>query len=144
MTSVLHVAPWLLAGALMGAGITHWRPSEEPVACVQDCSAACELDARALGLSAEQVDAVTSACSASGQRLSAISAETADVRSRLEAALDAAHVDEPLVRRLGGELASLREQKLSASLDCVLGVRRVLTAEQLRELCASCGCLSEE
>lgn len=144
MINVLNMSAWLLAGALVGAIITHWRPSEQPVACVQECSTSCELDIRALGLSSEQVSAVTSACSASGRRLAAISVEAGAVRGRLDAALDAAQIDEQLVLRLGRELAALREQRLAASLECVLGVRRVLTAEQVRELCARCGCLSEE
>jgi hypothetical protein len=143
--SALGIVPWLLAGALLGAVITGARPSDDPEPCAQECATTCcDPEVEGLGLSDGQIDAVKSACAVSGRRLRAIAAEEQEVRRRVDLALDAETVDEHAVRQLGKQLADLRGQRLAASLDCVLGVRRVLRPDQLRELCARCGCLSKE
>lgn len=142
--NTVSLVPWLLVGALGGALVTQRCAVAPQPSSDECCSKSCDLDVAGLGLSTQQVDAVKGACAASGKRLRAIETETAELRKRLDLALDAATVDEAAVRQLGRELARLREQRLTASLDCVLGVRRVLSAAQMRQLCSACGCLSTE
>jgi|SRR5688572_6254597 len=140
----MNLLPWVLAGALASALIGDLRSSarSQPL---QDCSTTCcTLDVAGLGLTAVQIDAVKSACAEAGLRLKTIASEEADLRQRLDAALDAAVVEDSAVRDLGRRLSAVRSQRLAALLECVLGVRRVLSAEQVRDLCGRCGLGSEE
>jgi hypothetical protein len=142
--SASGLLPWLLVGALIGAFVT--RDGQAPVleSCAETCSTSCELDVAGLGLTPEQIETLRATCAGAGKRLGASDAEAAELRRRLDAALDAEPVDENAVRELGRRLAGVRERRLDASLECVLGVRRVLNAEQMRELCARCGCTTRE
>ena len=136
----MSLVPWILAGALASALVGALRSDVQGKLPPERAATCCELDVDGLGLTSDQLAAVKEACADSGRTLKTLANEEADLRRRLDTALEASAVDERALRELGQRLSTVRGQRLAASLDCVLGVRRVLSAEQLRELCARCGC----
>jgi hypothetical protein len=142
-----QLVAWLLAGALLGSLWTSMRgeqPAAPSVADASCCADSCSSRLDALGLEPAQAAALRATTLAVGARLHAAVERCARAEAELHALLDTDPLDEAAVKRAADTLSELRAERAGIGLECVIGVRRVLSAEETRALCSSCGCLSEE
>ncbi len=132
-----HITTWLFAGGLAASLVWNLRASGSPLdPAATTCEGALVLDD--LALSPEQSRELerwkTGACEQSCRA----DAEANATLVRLHAALRDPDVDAERLYELAAEVSRLRAESLTACVDSIVAVRRVLTPEQLRTLLEHC------
>ena len=142
---------WLLGGALLASLAWNWRSyrdrsanrdrmAERERATGSQCApgAECALDTACMGLEPavrEELSAIcTDTCGASDQ----LERRADELQAQLLVALAAPEVDRAATARLIGEVTELRKRSLEECVEGILGVRRVLGADEVRALVERC------
>jgi hypothetical protein len=138
-------ASWLLGGALAASltwNVTASRAAEdgrgEAPATVCSTGTGCSPAAAGLELPDEKRAALEALCARSCGASDALEREADALQRRLLASLAADEVDADATARLVDEVSELRRRSLAACVEGILGVRSVLTADEVRALLASC------
>jgi heavy-metal resistance protein len=141
---------WLLAGALAASLTWNWtlqRTSgaagvapEVDAAADATCtsSASCSLGGEELGLDPDVRAALDALCARTCAESDRLERRANELQDQLLASLSAPTVDEAATAKLVAEVAELRRQSLASCVAGILGVRQVLSPEQVKTLLARC------
>jgi len=143
---------WMLAGALAASLTWNWTQQRASAAAgvaadvttdsdtESTCtsSTSCSLGGEELGLAPEVRAALDALCARSCGESDRLERRANELQDQLLASLSAPTVDEAATTRLVAEVAELRRQSLASCVAGILGVREVLSPEQVKTLLARC------
>lgn len=142
---------WLLGGALAASLTWNWklaRGQDSGASCAPGASCAgaasctpgarCDLSAAGAGLDPELRGRLEELCATSCGESDRLERRANELQGQLLASLSAADVDEAATARLVDEVSELRRRSLASCVAGILGVREVLSPEQVKALLARC------
>jgi hypothetical protein len=148
------ITNWLLGGALAASLTWNWKQYERggelpPPANRESCgpaSCALELDAAPLdGISLDAVSlepaqraALDEVCARSCGESDRLERRADELQRELLASLSAETVDRAAAEKLVNEVSDLRRRSLASCVEGILGVRSVLSGDQVRGLLERC------
>ena len=136
------LSTWLLGGALAASLSWNWnlRREQSAAAVASTCAAteSCTLDLSCAELAPEQEQRLTAICARSCGESDRLERRADELQAELLAGLAAADVDRAATARLVAEVSELLRQALAACVDGILGVREVLSPDEVRTLLERC------
>jgi len=138
------ITNWLLGGALAASLTWNWklydRGDEPPAPASQEgcepTSCALELDRAALD--PEQRAALDEVCTRSCGESDRLERRADELQRELLASLATETVDRTAAAKLADEISELRRRSLASCVEGILGVRSVLSGDQVRTLLERC------
>lgn len=134
------LSTWLLGGALAASLTWNWTLYHRADAAAASCANAgsCDLGAAGLELDPAQRAAIEGMCARSCGRSDELERRADERQRALLESLSGASVDPAAAAALVDEVSELRRQALAACVEGILGVREVLSGEEVRALLESC------
>jgi hypothetical protein len=136
---------WLLGGALAASLTWNWTYLRNADAAPKgdDCAQECDLGLEFLGgiqitLTPAKKAALDDLCKRSCSESDRLERGADELQRELIASLSAATVDEVAAGKLVAEIAELRRRSLATCVEGILGVRSVLSGDEVRALLESC------
>ena len=148
------ITNWLLGGALAASLTWNWKQYERgdappAPASTESCGpASCALEADAAPLDGAALDGVSldpaqraalnEVCARSCGESDRLERRAEELQRELLASLSAESVDRAAAEKLVNEVSDLRRRSLTSCVEGILGVRSVLSGEQVRGLLERC------
>jgi len=136
---------WLLGGALAASLTWNWTYLRDASADPTNdgCSAKCDLDLEFLGgsrttLSPAKKAALDEVCQRSCGESDRLERRADELQRELLASLSDETVDEAAAEKLVAEISDLRRRSLATCVEGILGVRSVLSGDEVRALLERC------
>ncbi len=137
------ITSWLLGGALAASLTWNWTLVRD-TPTREDCSAeGCELGLEFIGgtsfvLEPEQKAALDEMCARSCGASDRFERRADELQRELLASLSAETIDRAAAEKLVDEVGELRRRSLASCVEGILGVRAVLSGDQVRALLERC------
>ena len=140
------LSSWLLGGALAASltwNWTHLRGADAAPNGMDCATQECELGLEFLGdsrttLSAEKKAALDDLCRRSCAESDRLERRADELQRKLLASLSAETVDRAATEELVAEIGELRRRSLASCVEGILGVRSVLSGDEVRALLECC------
>lgn len=138
MRTFSALSTWMLGGALVASLTWNWTLAREPEAPAVSCATSCSSETLDLDLDAEQRAALDAVCARSCGESDALERHADELQRALLASLSAETVDAAAAAKLVDEVSALRKRSLQSCVAGILGVREVLSGEDVRALLERC------
>ena len=133
------LSSWLLGGALAASLTWNWTLIREPSATASGSTPrSCSLGATDPELAPDARRRLAELCATSCREADRLEQRADELQAELLAGLTAPEVDEKATAALVEEVSELRHRSLASCVRGVLGVREVLSGEEVRALLESC------
>lgn len=134
------ISTWLLGGALAASLSWNWtlqrKEHETPATCAT--AESCTLDLACAELAPGEEQRLSAICARSCGESDRLEQRADELQTELLGSLSAAEVDRAATTRLIAEVSELRRAALAACVEGILGVREVLSADEVRALLERC------
>jgi hypothetical protein len=136
------ISTWLLGGALTASLTWNWtlqRAGAAPAARAEcGTTESCALDLSCAALAPEEEQRLAAICARSCAASDELERRADLLQAELLGSLSGEEIDRAATTRLVGEVTELRRQSLEKCVEGILGVREVLSAEDVRALLERC------
>jgi hypothetical protein len=135
------LSTWMLGGALAASltwNATLFRRGPPSPSETRGSAESCALAAGELGLDAERARRLGELCARSCGESDRLERRADELQRALLAGLSAPEVDAAATTRLVDEVSELRRRSLASCVEGILGVRELLSAEEVRAFLARC------
>jgi uncharacterized membrane protein len=134
------VSTWLLGGALLASLSWNWTQHRAARAAPDDGAtpACCSLELGDGAMAPEQRARLATICARSCGESDRLEQRADELQRELLSGLSAPAIDRDAVTRLIDEVSELRRRSLASCVEGILGVREVLSPDEVRTLLENC------